>query len=443
MKQYFFIVILIMFGFIVGVYGQEGQLTVDDCVEIALEQNPDIIRGEFTVKMAGKDVTVAMSNFLPYVSSSVQYSHSVVGPSSALRIDPQTGILVPIQPNEIASWSSGIGISVNQTVFNGGYNIFNYSRSRALKKSAEYTFENTKQTVIYVVKERYYNLLAAEKLLEVAEESLLSSEEAYKRAEALFEVGKSSKSDVLKAEVQLGTGQLNLIQSQNSLSIARASLNHILGFDVDYQIQIVDDLEVPEIEVSYEDAVENTFLYHPSLISREYDVKASKASISMSISQYLPSVSLSYGYNWRHADFSQVRNMFDSDYSWYLGVGLSMPIFQGFSRIANLSRAKLNYRSTVEAFEQTKRDVALEVKQAYFNVEQSKKSIEVTRNQVTSAEEDLRLNTEKYNLGSGTMLELIDAQVSYATAQSDYIQSLYEYKKAIARLRQAMGILEE
>jgi outer membrane protein len=85
----------------------------------------------------------------------------------------------------------------------------------------------------------------------------------------------------------------------------------------------------------------------------------------------------------------------------------------------------------------------LEVKQAYFDVQQAKKSIEVTRNQVASAEEDLRLNSEKYTLGSGTMLELIDAQVSYATAKSDHIQSLYAYKKAIARLQQTMGKLEK
>jgi outer membrane protein TolC len=354
MKRCLFFILLFIFGFTVIIYGQEAQLTVDQCVEIALEQNPDIIRGEFTVKIAGKDVTVAMSNFLPYISTSMQYNHSVVGPSSALRIDPQTGILVPIQPSEIASWSSSIGISVNQTIFNGGYDIFNFNRSRAMKSSAEYTFENTKQTVIYVVKERYYNLLAAEKLLGVAEETILSSEESYKRAQVLFEVGKASKSDVLKAEVQLGTGQLNLIQSQNSLSIARASLNHILGLDVDYQIQVVDDLDIPEMEVSYEDAAANTFMYHPSLIGREYDVKASKAGVSMSISQYLPSISAFYGYNWRQKDFSMVKNMLDSDYSWYVGVSLSLPIFQGFSRVANLSRARFNYQSSLEALEQTK-----------------------------------------------------------------------------------------
>ena len=135
-----------------------------------------------------------------------------------------------------------------------------------MKKSAEYTFTDTRQHTIYIVKERYYNLLAAEKLLKVAEETLRSSEESYKRAQVLFDVGKAPKSDVLQAKVQLETDRMFLIEAQNNLAIAQASLNHILGFDVDNKIKVVDYLEVIEIEVGYEDAIQNAFAYHPLLL---------------------------------------------------------------------------------------------------------------------------------------------------------------------------------
>jgi len=90
-----------------------------------------------------------------------------------------------------------------------------------------------------------------------------------------------------------------------------------------------------------------------------------------------------------------------------------------------------------------KRDIALEVKQACFDVKQARKKILVTQDAITAAEEDLRLNREKYSLGAGTMLDLLNAQVSYATAQSDNVQSLYDYKYAVARLEKAMGMLKE
>ncbi|MCK4829041.1 TolC family protein, partial [bacterium] len=127
MKRWFFITVILLIGFFAGVYGQDRELTLDECVQIALKHNADIIMGKYVVDRAGKDVVMARSNFLPRVTAGTGYYHSVLGPSSALRIDPGTGIPVPIQPEEIVSWSSSAQFTVSQTVFNGGYNFFNYS----------------------------------------------------------------------------------------------------------------------------------------------------------------------------------------------------------------------------------------------------------------------------------------------------------------------------
>ena len=443
MKRSALTIVLFAFAIAFGAYAQEKPLTLEECVDIALEQNPDIVRGEFTVKIAGKDVTVAMSRFLPYIDGRMSYYNSTVGPSSQLRIDPQTGILVPVQPFEVKSYSYTASLSANQTLFDGGYSIYNYLQKRSMKKSADYNFEDTKQMTILIVKERYYNLLAAEKLLEVAEETLRSSEESYKRAEALYEVGKAPKSDVLQAKVQLETDRLGVIQAQNSLAIALASMNHILGFDVDKDIQVVDNLDLPEVEITYANAMDNAFANHPLLHRRMFDVKAAKDGIFMALSSFLPSFNFYYGYDWRHRDFGRIKEIFDTDYSWYYMFRLSIPVFQGWSRVANTGRARLDYLSTQEALEQGKRDVALEVKQAYFDVQQAKKSIAVSQNAVEAAEEGLRLNREKYSLGAGTMLDLIVAQVSYTSSQSDFIQAKYDYKYAVARLERAMGQLKE
>lgn len=443
MKRLSVLFILLAIGVATGTFAQEKALTIDECVAFALENNPDIVRGEFTVKIAGKNVTVALANFLPRISSNLGYYYSVVGPSSQMRIDPQTGIPVPLQPNEIKSWSYTSGFSINETILDGGYSIFNYVQRRHEKNSAEFTFDDTRQTTILLVKQRYYDLLKAEKLLEVAEETLRSSEESYKRSEVLYEVGRAPKSDVLQAKVQLETDRLGLIQAQNSLAVARAFLNHVLGFDVEQKITIVDDLDVSELGVTYEDAMENALTRHPSLHSRQFDVKAARAGVGSAVASFLPSLYGYYSYSWRHAEFNQLKSMFDTDYSWYYGFQLSIPIFQGTSRFANTGIARLNYKSSLEALEQGKRDVAMEAKQAYFDVQQFKKSIAVSNNAVEAAEEGLRLNQEKYSLGAGTMLDLITAQVSYTQAQSDYINALYDYKYAVARLEKAMGILSD
>ncbi|MFO7889642.1 MAG: TolC family protein [bacterium] len=422
-------------------FAQEKELTVNECVEIALQQNPDIIMSEFSFKIAGKNVTTSLANLLPSIDANLSYYHSVRGPSSRLMIDPRTGIPVPVQPNEIKSWSSNVDLSVNETIFNGGYNIYNIKRAIAAKKSSKYNLKLTKQNTILVVKERYYNLLKAEKLLEVAEETLKSSEESYKRAQVLFEVGKAPKSDVLKAKVQLENDRLSLITAQNDLSVARASLNHVLGFDVNKKIKGIEKLDIPEYSIEYEDVVNNASQYHPSLLKNEFDLKVSGASVGMAVSSFLPSIRAYYSYSWSNSNLNEINSIWDTDYRWYLGVGLSMPIFQGLSRVAEVSKAKLNRLSQNKKLEQVKRNVALEAQQSYFYLKQAKKKISVTRETVESAEEDLRLNKEKYRLGSGTMLDLLNAQVSYSQAKSDYIQSLYDYKYAIARVEKAMGVL--
>ncbi len=443
MKRLFVISILVFSLLAAGLTAQEKALTLEECVGIALEHNPDIIRGSFTVKMAGRDVTVALSNFLPRISAGLGYSHSVLGPSSDTRIDPTTGIPVPLQPYEIKSWSSNAQLSASYSIFNGGYNIYNYKQSRLLKEQARYSFDDTRQTIIYMVKERYYNLLKAEKLLNLAEETLKSADESYKKAQILFQVGKVPKSDVLKAKVQLETDRLSLIEAQNGLAVARASLNYILGRDVENDIKVVDNLNVPEMEIGYEDAKKNALANHPSLKSNQFGLKAAQAGVGMAVSQFLPKLNAYAAYSWRNEDFNQIDSFFDKDYNWYASISLSIPVFQGFSRTALVSKAKLARSSNREALEQAQRDIDLEVKQAYLQKEQAKKKIVVTESALQAAEEDLKLNKEKYSLGAGTMLDLINAQVSYFSAQSDRIQALYDYKYAIARLQKAMGMLEK
>ena len=425
-----------------GASAQVRTLTLDECVQIAIEKNPQLMQTGFMLKIAGRDMLSSVSRFLPSASADLGYSHSVVGPSSKLRVDPRTGIPVPLQPNEIMSFSSRASMSVNQQIFNSS-DIFGLWRATSLKKGAQYDFERTKQDVIYRVKERYYNLLKTQKLLEVQEETIKSSEESHKRAEVSFEVGKAPKSDVLKAKVLLEQSRLGLIEAQNNLSVARASLNHVLGFDVDTEIQIVDITDLPQQEVDYNDALESGMTMNPGLRKSIMDVKASKASIGSAASEFLPTVSAYGGYSWRNEQFRRIEKMFDKDYNWYAGVSLSMPLFTGFTRLIDVSKARLNYRANQEAMDQMKKDVALEVKQSYFAVEQAKKKISVTQDAEAAADEDLRLNKEKYNLGSSTILDLILAQESYTQARSDRIQALYDYQINLARLLRAMGKLEK
>ena len=182
------------------------------------------------------------------------------------------------QSNSITSWSSSAGFTLQQPLFNGGYYYYNYKQSRARKESAGFGLESIKQQTIYAVKERYFNLLKAQKLLVVQEETFKSSEESFKRAEALYQVGKAPKSDMLQAKYELENNRLNLLNAQNGKEVAVSSLNYILGSAIDDSIQIVDRLDTTQVEVDYAQALKTGLSNHPDILSSEADLRASRAT---------------------------------------------------------------------------------------------------------------------------------------------------------------------
>ncbi|MBN1779828.1 TolC family protein [bacterium] len=418
-------------------------LSVEQCVSISLQNNPQLAQSRFSKDMAGRDVIDAMANFLPSARFSMGYNHTVNGPRNAVWFDPTTGLAKPTQIAEEMSWSSSAGLSASQSLFSGGYNYFNLKNSLAMKRSAEFQLEDTRQQVIYMVKERYYNLLKAQKLLDVSQEALKSSEESFKLADAKYQVGTAPKSEMLQFKVELENAKLAMIEAQHNLSIARTLLNQVLGIDMDEDIQVVDDWEMPELDVELDQALRLCEENHPQLLKSVADVDGAKTYIGMAASSFLPYVTANYYYGWSHQDFGEIKHARDRNYNWSLGVTLSFPLFQGFTRISSMSRAMLNHKMNKEILNYTERQLDLELKQAYFSLQQAKKKITVTEDAEEAADETLRLNKEKYNLGAGTMLDLINAQSSYTLAKSNRIQALYDYKFAVARLKRAMGRLTE
>ncbi|MBN2103805.1 TolC family protein [bacterium] len=441
MRKYLVIFILSMMIPLAVTAGET--MTLDQCMEIALKHNPQLAQSRFSKAIAGKDVIVAFSNFLPSAELGLGYNHSVTGPSTTMWVDPVTGLKKPEQNELEKSWFSSSVFTVSQSLFSGGYNYFNMKNSLAGRRSAKFEFEDTRQQIIYAVKEQYYNLLKAEKLLEVSQESMKSSEETFKLAEARYQVGTAPRSEMLQFKVELENARLALIEAQHNLSIARTSLNQVLGMDMDADTKVVDDLELPEVNVDFEQAVQISSVRHPILLKGKADVDGAKTYIGMAASQYLPRVSLSYRYSWNHQDFNEIKHIRDDNYNWSVGVSLSIPIFTGFSRCAQMGSAILNYKMSREVLNYYTRQVDLRVKQAYFSVQQAKKKISVTEDAEAAADETLRLNKEKYHLGAGTMLDLINAQSSYTEAKSNRIQALYDYKLAVAELKRAMGELSQ
>ncbi|MGB7062637.1 MAG: TolC family protein [Candidatus Zixiibacteriota bacterium] len=414
-------------------------LALDECIELAEKHNAQLITAKQSYKVAKSQVWRGWGELLPSLDSDLGYSRTVYGPSVYPRYDPLLGRAVPDTSGIQTSKSYSAGISARQSWSLGGYNFYQIKEYNARKKSAESSVALTRQELILSVKQAYFDVLKAKMLLEIQQKALMRADEQLRIAETRYELGAASYSDVLKAKVQHGDVKLALIGAQNSVKLAKATLNSWMGQDVDSPIDVEENLTVPEFDYVYENALDRAMNDNPNVRNAESELRSAEATLGMARSGFFPNLNLSGSYSWGNPELDQLESFLDRDYSWRFSASISLNIFDNFLKNHNLSWSKANRNSAKEMFRQAKRDVALELKQAFLNVQEAEEKIDLTEKKVASAQEDLDLMQEKYNLGAANILELLDAEVSFKQAESDQVEAWYDYNLAVAQFEKAIG----
>jgi outer membrane protein len=413
--------------------------TLDECIQLAEKHNATLIAAKQSYNVAKNDVWTAWGRLLPSLSSNLGYSRNIYGPTEGVILDPDTDSLIFGLSGIQTSKGYSASFSASQSWSLGGYDFYRIKEKNASKNSAGNSYQLTRQELILSVKQSYFDVLKAKMLLEIQREALKRATEQLKIAETRYELGAASFSDVLKAKVQYGDVKLALISAENTLKLAKATLNNWMGQDVNFPIDVEENLTTPAFNYSYESALKSSMEDNPNLRAAEYDLISAKAQVGMARSGFFPNFNLSGSYSWSHENLDELKNIRQRDYNWRLSASISFNIFENFQRKYNLSYAKANRKSAEENYQQTKRDVALELKQAFLNVQEANEKIELTNEKLKSAKEDLDLAQEKYNLGAASILDLLDAEVSYKQAESDQVEALYDYNLAVAQFEKTMG----
>jgi len=418
-------------------------LTLNDCIDLALKNNQDVIRARGNARTADGNVWAAFGAFLPnlYASANMSENHTYKGTgynavfntvdSSWSAIETETGGI---------SKSYSLGISSGLTVFNGGRNIFNYFGAKADKKYYDYALKATEDNIIYSVKVYYYAYLKAIEQKKISEKAVKRGEEQFKLADSKYKVGSASRSDVLKATVQYGNDKLDLIAARNVVKVAHADLAYLIGVDVDSDVEFSSDFEPRKYDGTELDAMKFGLANHPGLISSEYNMKAAKYDVKSTFGNYLPSISVNFSKGWSNSRWSEVSKFKDQDESWSISTSLNIPIFENFSRKQNMSRAKATLNNARIDYYYTKNKVILDIRESYLDITRAEEARKVAGENVAAATEDMTLVQERYNLGAATILDLLDAQVSLITAENTKIEAEFDYNLAVAKLENAMGV---
>jgi outer membrane protein len=407
-------------------FAQSDTLTLVQCVDIALKNNPQIHVAEGNFEAAQASFVLARSAYFP------QISFQASGTKNA-----GTFLVGPIaRPGAFNSYAASF--QGQQLLFDFGRTIGRVSSSSGFADASEQDYRGAQQDVVLNTHVAYYGLLQAKRVRDVDSETVKQTEEHLKQAQAFYKVGRNPQFDVVKAEVDVANAKVNLITAENALKLARVQLENVLGVKLKEDIVLRDDLEVPqESKIELQAALDSAFRTRPEVIASRTRVEANKALVTSAKAAHLPAINITGGYSWR--GFALDEPLYNS---WNVGLTFSIPIFEGWAVVAGVDQADANLKAAEASDETTIQSVVLDVQQQYLALQESAERIDASKKLVEQSEEALRLSEGRYNFGVGSPIEITDAQVTLSNARITYIQSLYDYRVSRARLQRAMGIIQ-
>lgn len=403
-------------------------ISLDECIEMALENHPELKAYYALMNASEKRVTISRSVLFPQVSFSSSYNRSE---SDRFLVDEQD-IFVPLRNTETDSYSNRLSLS--QKIYDFGRTKYSILAARENLNSAAYDMIISAETILFNVRQAYFEAVAAGKAVAIAQQSVSQRELQLKQAKGFYQLGRRSKIEVTKAEVDLANARLNLIKAKNSRKLSVVNLSHAIGVTGDFDYVPDDDLELPEIDLDLEQALESAQKHRPELLKFNSREKAQEAGVNAERAGYYPTLdgSASYGYSGDKPDFK--------DKSWGWGVSLRFDIFQGGRRPASVQQQQFNLEALRYQKERQKQAVIQEVQTAYYNMTEAWERIEVLRTTLESARENFELARGRYELGLSSNLEFADAQLALQQAENDLVTSALEYLTARARLEKAAGL---
>jgi outer membrane protein len=399
-------------------------LSLPEAIDLALRQQPTLRSAQQGVNASVARVPQAQSTYYPRLDWVTSIGRSQVFSNSSNSTVQSNAFSTALQARQILYDFGKTGALVDE--------------ARANVRLSQSQLEQTREVVVLNVRQTYYQLLQARRLVAVADAQVARADLNLRSARGFFDVGTRPKSDVTRAEVDVANAQVAQIRARNLVRFSEVNLANAMGLEATTAIQIQDNLNFEPVPLDSEALRAEALSNRPELSQAKARIDAARAQLSGARAGYLPDLVATGSVGGFSADPG--LNLYSSSQdTWAVAGTLSWNLFQGFftqSRVketeANLDAAQANY----DSFEL---QVRLEVEQTIILVVEAAERFVATGKAVESARENLRLAQGRYDAGVGTILDLTTAQFDLTNAEADQVRAQTDHKLALAALDRAVG----
>ena len=449
--------------------GNQNMLELTEAIQVALANNTEIKRSLLSLKNADEQVRLAWSEVMPDVAGSATYTRNLeipvnFVPAQFFNPNAPDGELRPLQFGTDNNWQGGI--SVEQTLFRGEA-IIGISSSKLFKEAQAENMRATTQQIVTQTRIAYYNVLVAEEQLRLQEATVERLEKNLSENKSRLEAGLIDEYAVLQVEVQLSNQKPQLTQARYDVKQAYRELKVLLGVPLDLEFSVQGDLNDFNITAQQaSNTINQNIKQVDSMTPYQFEKKENVMDLATDLrgdirvlesqndlksreikaikSRFLPTLSANYNLNWSAAQAGSPV-FFGSDdtraRSQTLGLTLSLPIFQGFQRTANLNIAQIEKKDLEEQKRAAVRSAKNEIQSARESLNQAIETAPARTQALELAREGYERAKARLANGLGSQLDVTNAELQLREAEANYARMVFNYLSAKARYDQAIGMV--
>jgi len=412
--------------------------TLEECVQYAIDHNIQIKQSALNTEMNQNALKQSKLSRIPTLNAGSNYSYS------AGRVLDET--TYRFTNNSVNYLGFNVGGSVN--LFSGLQKVNTIKQNKYLLMASLQDLDRAKNDISLSIALAYLQILLDKELLEVARQQLGVTKEQIVRTRNLVDAGSLPVGNLLEVQAQAASEEAAVVNNMNALDLAYLNLTQMLeldsinGFDIVVpQIESPDSaFKLPPISVVFSDAMN----VMPQIKSATYQLKSSEVSLKLARGAKSPRLSLNGSFNTSFSDNRKkilgvdpetgiqyepypFGEQLADNRNWMVGLGLSIPIFNGWQIQKEVKNAQLGIQNAQLQFENERKSLYKEIQQAWADARAAMNKYMAMKKTVSSMKESFRYTSEKFNVGLVTSTDYNTAKIQLTKAESDMLAAKYEF----------------